>query len=461
MIQNPMRLYYNQQFPPIDTHLLEFDFPEPAVKKLSSGLTVLFILHHQLPKIYIRLGLDLGNKHDPASKAGLAELLSYTIKKGTVNRTYQDIISSVEQVGGELDTAGNEDFLVIHGEFLREYLDTGLDIIQDMVLNPNFPPEEVEKERQKQIADLENEKSSPQFLASRRLEKALYDPHPYGIHKTLSSLQNITREDLLEKTAERSYPAGAFLVLAGDISIENSLKKIEDNFKPWNTPIPETDYPREPRKTTVPQIHIVHRPDSEQTNIVMGNLLFARKHPDYEKMLVMNKILGGGGSGRLFLNLREEKGYTYGAYSTLQTNREQGIFLAHGEVRNEVVTESIQAFQQEFRRMQDEKVPEDELRNAVRYLLGIFPLQNETPSSIAALALKQRLYDLGDMYWKRYAELIKSVSAEDVREMAGTHIRQDRMVTVVVGDAKKLAEKLENLGEIHVFDQEDNPLDEW
>ncbi len=444
--------------PPVDAQLLEFHFPDVQQQRLATGLNILLIKRSSLPKVYVRLGLDLGTKHESQDKAGLTQLLANSVKKGTASRNYREIIDSIEQVGGELDTMVNEDFFVISGEFLKDHLDVGLEIIRDMVLNPTFPEAEVEKERIRQIADLENEKSSPEYLASRRMEKALFSPHPYSIHKTLESLQNISRNDLIQMQRRRFYPSGSYLVLAGDISVNNSVEMVKEYFNDWNVPAPELKSVNEPAEMKKTAIHIVNRPQSEQSNILMGNILFPRRHSDFEKTLVMNKILGGGGSGRLFLNLREEKGFTYGAYSSLQSHKDTGAFIANAEVRTEVTADAIRAFQDEFRRIKNEPVNEKEVQNATRYLLGIFPLQNETASSIAALALNQRLFGLGDNYWNRYVDQIKTVTPHDIREMAQKYIQEDRMIMVIVGDAGKLKDQLAGFGDISVFDLEDKEV---
>jgi zinc protease len=444
--------------PPIDAHLLEFHFPGVQQDRLNNGLTVLLIKRCSLPKVYIRLGIDGGTKYESPDKAGLMQLLASAIKKGTNTRSYREIIDSIEQIGGELDTAVNEDFFVISAEFLKEHLETGLEILRDLILQPSFPEQEVEKERLRQIADLENEKSSPEYLAGRRMDKGLYSPHPYHIHRTLASMKNITREDLFRMQRRQFYPAGAFLVLAGDISDDKMIDRVERYFKEWSVKEPDLEPVKKPAEMKKLLIHIVNRPQSEQSNILLGNLLFPRRHPDFEKMLVMNKILGGGGSGRLFLNLREEKGYTYGAYSSLQTHKDQGTFIANAEVRSEVTADAIRAFQEEFRRIKAEQVTGKELHDATRYLLGIFPLQNETASSIASLALKQKLFGLGEDYWDRYVENIKNVTQQDIQEMAQKYIREDRMMMVIVGDAKKLTDQLADMGEIRIFDLEDQEV---
>jgi len=445
--------------PPIDQNLLEFHFPEVREKKLSNDLTLLIIEKPFLPKVYIRLGMNFGTKNDPSDKSGLFQLLASSLKKGTAYRNYYQLVDRIEQVGGELDTTVNEDFFIIYGEFLRDHLEDGLDILSELVLHPAFPEEEVEKERLKQLADLENEKSSPEFLAHRRMERALFFPHPYSTHRSPESLQNISRQDLLKFQQLSFTPEHSYLVIAGRIKEAEAVQLAEQKFSGWKrtgwkvSPLPQ------PAVSSENRIHLVHRPQSQQSNILLGNLLFSRQHPDFERTLVVNKILGGGATSRLFMNLREQKGYTYGAYSNLETYRESGAFMANAEVRSEVTAAAIQAFLEEFQKIQQQPVPRQELEDAKRFLVGIFPLQNETSSSIGALALKQQLYQLGENYWNRYLTAISEVKAVEVLEMANRWIRPREMTMVVVGDADVLLSQLSSLGKLKIFDAEDRPLD--
>jgi predicted Zn-dependent peptidase len=450
--------FLNGNQPPINPDLLEFYFPDVKEIQLANGLHVLIVERNDLPKIYLRLGLNVGTKNDPADRAGLLQLLANTMKKGTQSKKYSEIIQIIEQVGGDLDTSVNEDFFVIHGEFLKHHIRTGIEIVCDVALHPSFPAGELEKERFKLVADLENEKSSPDFLAQRRVHHALFAPHPYGSYKTQTSLQRINRSDLQDIHEEYFSPQNSFLVIAGDITKNEAEKLATEFLGKWMQNLADQAGRKSPASLTQPIIQFVHRPASEQSHILIGNILFPRKHPDFEKMTVMNKILGGGGSGRLFMNLREEKGYTYGAYSTLLTRKDTGAFVANAEVRTEVTLPAIEAFHQEFNRIRDEKVSPEELKNAKQFLRGIFPLQNETPASIAALALRQRLFELDENYWNRYLQTIGDVTETDVQETASQFLPDNKYVTVIVGDADRLLSSLEPLGEIAVFDLEDNEV---
>ena len=445
--------------PPIDDRLIDFKFPGVSEKILDNGLTLLVIEHHEVPKVYYRMGIDFGQKNDPDGMEGAVELMARVLKKGTQSRTYEELAEEIDFLGGELDASSTRDFFYVHGEFLKEYADRGLDLMSDVVMNPVFDPREVEKERSKMLADIENEKSSPSFLANRRLNKVLYSPHPYSKAKSPESIRNITREALLDLHRSNFVPSKTVLVVAGDITVEEALRKVRKYFGAWRSEVFKTQKFPLPEARTRRVVYLVDRPGSEQSNIVMGNLLFSRKSPEYEKVLVMNKILGGGASGRLFLYLREEKGYTYGAYSSLHTYKDTGGWVASAEVRTSVTDSALDAFFEQFDRIKAEAVPDEDLKNAKRYLIGVFPLQNETPASIAMLALQQKLYDLPENYWENYLKEIDAVTAEDVQTMARKYVDQDVMAVVVVGDVKKIKGRLTRFGPIEVYDVEDRRVD--
>ncbi len=443
---------------PIDSHLIEFRFPEVKKHKLSNGLTLLIIERPELPKIYLRIGLPVGSKYDPPEKAGLSHLLALTIRKGTRENDYYTIMDTIERLGGELDTVVNEDFFFLVGEFLSNYLETGIKLARDILLYPQFPLDQVEKERLKIIADFENEKSSPQFLAQRRMDRALFAPHPYSLHKSIETIRQITREDLINFHNRFFSSKHAYLILSGNINESTAIRLAEKYFSNWkSSSIPDISF-QPPLERTERTIFLVNRPGSAQSNILLGNLLFQRNHPDFEAMLVLNKILGGGGSGRLFMYLREKKGYTYGAYSTMQTFREHGAWIANAEVRTEVTADALNAFFSQFEKIKNEPVTEEEIINARRYLIGFFPLQNETPTSIAALALKQYLYDLPEDYWNKFLKTIANVSINDVQKMAQKYIMDDRMAIVIVGDAAKVQHKLGQFGYLELYDKEDKKI---
>lgn len=444
--------------PPIDDHLIEFKLPEYDSFKMPNGMEVIVIEKPDLPKIYLRLGLRFGTRNETPEKAGLAQLLAQTIKKGANGLSATEIADRLDQMGAELDSGVSEDFFYVFGEFLKDLAPAGIELMSDIVMRPDFPPEEVEKERQRLIANLQNENSSAAFLGHRRFEKQLYLPHPYGIYKTETSLQSLDRQELLKTHAAFFNPQRAILIIAGDVSTADAKNWAERFWGKWPTAESTTRevFPSVPKAQ--PRLQLVNRPQSEQVTLLLGNLLFARNHPDYETMLVLNHILGGGGSSRLFMVLREEKGYTYGAYSSVQAMEKTSHWLASAQVRPSVVADALRTFIDEFEKIRSLPVTDAELRNARRYLIGSFPLKNETPSSIASLLLRQRMYNLPGNYWDSYLEKIAAVTAEDIQTAAQRYVLPEELLTVVVGDADQLLPQLEPLGNVEIFDMSDAPM---
>lgn len=448
-----------KKIPPIDDNLIEFQFPPFQKKVLENGLTLLVLENRKIPKVYYRLGFDFGEKNDPQTKAGTVELMAHVLKKGTVNRSYHEIAEQIDFVGGNLDVDYSSDFFYLSGNFLREYSDIGLELMGDIVLNPAFHKEEIEKERKKLIADIENEKSSPSFLAQRRFKKVLFFPHPYSGTKSPESIDEISRDTMIDLYEKFFIPSNMFLVVTGDISFDEALEQTNKHFGQWDKNKRNLDSDFElPKVIDKRKVFLVDRPNSEQSNVLLGALLFNRKNAEFEKFQVMNKILGGGSSGRLFMTLREEKGFTYGAYSTMSCFKEAGAWQANAEVRTEVTAEALDTFFEQFQEIQKESVSDEELKDAKRYLIGSFPIKNETPAAMASLELLKKLYKLPEDYWNSYLKRTDNVSKNDVNQMAKRYFDITKIAIIVVGDAKKLGNSLQKFGEIELYDLDDKRI---
>lgn len=446
--------------PPIDDNLIAFQFPSFRTNVLENGLTLLVLENPKIPKVYFRLGIDFGEKNDSPNGIGAVELLAQVLKKGTANRSYAEIVDEIDFVGGSLRVSSSADFFNVAGHFLNEYSDTGLELMSDVVLNPVFDKNEIEKERRKLISYIENEKSTPVFLAQRRMKKVLFSPHPYSGSKTPESIDQISREILVELYQKLVDPAHTYLVIAGDISFDEAVEKTIKDFGGWEKRASEQipDFPL-PEVGKQRKVYLIDRPKSEQCSILLGRLLFNRRNEEFEKFHVMNHILGGGASGRLFMTLREEKGYTYGSYSAMSCHKETGGWQATAEVRTEVTAAAIDTFFEEFEKMKNDAVSDEELKNAKRYLIGCFPIKNETPASLAALELQKRLHDLPEDYWNNFLKNIDQISKNDVRQMAEKYLDKNGLAIVVVGDREKIQKQLEKFGEIEIYDLDDRLID--
>ena len=444
---------------PINDKLIEFQFPSFQKKVLENGFTLLVLENRKVPKVYYRLGFDLGDKNDPATKEGAVELLAHVLKKGTASLSYHEIAEQIDFMGGHLEVDYSRDFFYLSGDFLKEYSDVGLKLMSDVVLNPAFHKEEIEKERKKIIADIQNEKSSPAFLAQRRFKRVIFFPHPYSETKSPESIAKISRGTLIDLYGKFFIPSNMFMVVTGDISFNKVSDQINRYFGKWykNEKNSVADF-QLPEIMNKRKVFLVDRPNSEQSNVLLGSLLFNRKNTEFERFQVMNKILGGGSSGRLFMKLREEKGFTYGAYSMMSCFKEAGAWQASAEVRTEVTTEALDTFFEQFQEIQNEPVSDEELKNAKRYLIGSFPIKNETSAAMASLELQKKLYKLPEDYWNSYLKKIDKVSKSDVNEMAKGYLNLEKIAIVVVGDAKKLGKSLQKFGEIELYDLDDKRI---
>lgn len=447
-----------KSIPPVNNQPIHFRTPELQSRRLQNGLKVIVVERHDVPKVSVRLGINFGLKNCPPDLGGLSDLLTICLKKGAAGRSHAEIVSAVESLGGELDTSINSDCSFVFGEFFTEYLDRGMQLFRDITLHPDFPEQEVEKERQIMLANLENENSSTEFLAHRRMDHAIYDPHPYGLHKSMESLSKIKRSHLVESYTRYYSPRDSVLIFAGDIRMSEAIAKAEKYFGDWQAgQKQDTQFPP-PQKNETRRLFLVNRPGSEQSTLLLGKPLFPRNHPDYTPFSVLNKILGGGASDRLFRVLRGEKGFTYGAYSGMQNYKEAGSWLASADVRTPVTVDALETCIDQIRLLREEPVRNDELDNARKYIIGSFPLKNETVGAIAALTMRQQMYDLPDDYWTKFLDAVAEVQIPDLQEMANRYLSDTDLSIVVVGDAEYLTGKLDGFGKVEIWDAADHRI---
>ncbi|HWP44034.1 MAG TPA: pitrilysin family protein, partial [Blastocatellia bacterium] len=249
-------------------------------------------------------------------------------------------------------------------------------------------------------------------------------------------------------------PNNAMLAVVGDVTLKEILPKIERKFGDWKRgEVPKVEIPKVPSQSAS-RIHLIDRPGSVQTVLTLGNLGIERTSPDYFSVLVMNRVVGGGPAARLFMNLREDKGYTYGAYSSFGGSMYPGTWQANSSVRTEVTDPAMKEFMYELKRIRDEKVPAEELENAKRALIGSFALSLEQPQSLLQNIIIQKLYNLPADYWDTYPQKVAAITAEDVQNAARKYIDLAHLQIVAVGDASKIREAMAKYGKVEVLDAE-------
>jgi zinc protease len=365
------------------------------------------------------------------------------------------IAEAVDRLGAAIDAGasfGSPD-LVLSASGLSDNFDDWFGLASDILLNPIFPADELEKLKQRQRIQLRQQRSAANFLLNERFSRAVYGQHPAAIvSPTAESIDQLSRDALLKWHRERVVPQNAILGVAGDIQPKEFVAKLESRLAAWKMRDVKPVWPRGPVAASARKLFLVNRPDSVQTAVALGNIAIDRRSMDYFPMMVMNDVIGGGASSRLFLNLREEKGYTYGVYSDFTAVRYPGPWRAGGNMRTEVTEGALNEFFNEIRRIRDEKVPAAELEASKRSIAASFALSLEQPTRVLSFAITSKLYGLPADYWDTYPARIMGISAEDVQRVARKYLNPDALQVVVVGDASKIKPVLEKFGVVEVYD---------
>ena len=438
-----------------------FEIAKPFETVLPNGLKVVVFEDKRLPIVSYRLAFKSGDINDPKDSIGLTSALTSMLNEGTTTRSSKQLAEEIERLGANVSANANADNTIVAASVLSLYSSDVLRLMADMVLNPSFPTGELDLYKKNTIENLKVERANPGFLADEQTAKILYGSHPYSIiSPTPNDIEKITREKLAEFHGKVFVPNNATLIVVGDVNRENIMKEIKDAFGDWKKgSVAESKFDAPPvRKATT--ITVVDRPGSAQSNIVLANLAIERGNPDYFPVLVMNQVLGAGASSRLFMNLREEKGYTYGAYSSLDARRQAGAFEATAEVRTPVTGDSLKEFFYELNRIRSEKVSEKELKDAKSFLTGVFPIRAETQEGLTNLIVSQQLYDLPADYLQTYRDKVNAVTLDDIERVAKKYITPDKIAVVVVGDAEEVLPQIKSYSDkIEVFDTEGNKVD--
>ena len=421
--------------------------------ELKNGLKVFVVEDHKLPRINISLILD----RDPileGAKAGYVGIAGDLIGAGTVNRTKSDLDEEVDFMGANFVTGSNS----IRVGGLSKYTDQLIDILSDVLLHPSFPEEEFVKLKSQMISGLKANADDPNAISRNLRGAAMYGlDHPYGEVMTEETLEAITIDDC--KTYYKTYfrPNIAYMVVIGDITVADANKKLNKALKKWKSAqVPTQDYPKTNRADATRMV-LVDRPSAVQSVVWLGNVIdLPQGHPDIEPLRLANEILGGrGASGRLFLNLREDKGYTYGANSNFGVDELNSTFGASAKMRNEVTDSAITEFLYEINRMKNESVTEEDLVATKASLSGSFGRSLESPASAANFALNIARYNLPSDYYNNYLSRLEAVTAEDVIRVANTYMNGP-LTIIVVGKAQDVAGKLSAFGEVEYFDAKGN-----
>ena len=447
--------------PPAPLEPISFEIPKPFQTTLDNGLRLVIFEHERLPLVSYRLVFQSGDVNDPADTTGLTSAVTSLLTEGTADYTSLQLAEKTERLGASISASSSDDFTIIAASSLSLYSSDVLHLMAEVALRPTFPEEELDLYRRNTIENLKFQRSQPGFLANEQVGRLIYGDHPYSkAAPSAADVEKLTREMLAAFHAKRFIPNNAMFIVVGDVKRDELIAEINELFGDWEPgTIVEDAFPMPPKRTTR-TVTIVDRPGSAQSNIVISNLGVSREHPDYFPLIVMNQVLGAGASSRVFMNLREEKGYTYGAYTRLDFKKLAGEAEATAEVRSAVTGDSLKEFFYELERIRVDKVGDDELADAKNFLTGVFPIRAETQEGLTNLIVNQHLYGLPEDYLQTYRDHVEAVTVDDVLRVAREHIRPDEMAVVIVGDAEEVLPQVAGYGSsVEIFDTDGNAQD--
>jgi len=428
---------------------------DPVKFTLANGLKVFVVKNTKLPQVSATLALDYDGFAE-GDKAGVAQMAGQLLKRGTTTKSKAQLDEAIEFLGGSMFTSSQSASV----SSLKENFPSLLSLLSEVVLQPALSSEELEKIRKQTLSGIESSKDDADAISGNVVKKLVYGAtHPYGELMTTKTVNQVSIADVKSFLNTYWVPNVAYLIFVGDIEPATAKTLAEKSFGNWKKGVVTKQNFAKPIKPTQTYVAIVDRPASVQSVVAIASTvdLYPGTINDIPGS-VMNNILGGGFSGRLFANLREKHGFTYGAYSSLSPSRQIGIFQAEASVRNEKTDSSVQELLREINRIRNEQVGSDELNRMKNYLSGGFARSLENPATIANFALNIARNNLPADYYQKYLTNLASVDAEKVQNAAKLFLNTNQMHIVIVGNAKQISKGLEKYGPIKYFDIEGNEV---
>lgn len=443
-------------------------FKLPATKevKLDNGLTILLFEDRRAPLVTIQAGIPLAPPQivGPAALANyvaLAESTAELVTEGAGARTSSEMAHEVESLGGRIASSANEDFAEVSAVVVSANAHRMIDLFADVMLRPAFPQREVALYKSNRAERLTLQRQEPAFLAEEMFDKVVYGSHPYSLSvPTPQAVRAVTRLRIERFYKSNFTPEGSAIVIAGDFDLSKTETRLRDLFSGWRKPAsrPASHQIQSKKQPVARKIYLIDRPGSEQADFLVGGLAVKRTDPGYFALSVANAILGAGTASRLFLNLREQKGYTYDVYSSISALKQAGTFFGASQTRTEVTVKAIKEMLAEFDRIANQKVGDQELQDAKSFLAGQFALSLSTQGGVASRLLHARVLGLGPDYLESYRARVQEVTSDRVQEVARKYISTNAAAIVVVGDARKLAEGLRGIGPVELFNSDGRRL---
>jgi predicted Zn-dependent peptidase len=435
-----------------------FVFPRIGRTRLANGLDVRTVTHRSVPVVSVVLLIPGGSSADPPGTPGLASLTADLLDEGSRGYSALEVSDRIARIGADLDVEVGPDSTVVSLTTLARFLDAGLDLVHEMVAAPNLTDADFARVQQLRVERLRQLRDHPGALADRAFAQVLYQAHPYAQpgYGTTTSLSRFSVDDVRRFHARMFQPEGATLVVVGDRPQADLRDAAERTFRAWGNdrsvdPIDRHRGRAQPGAMPATRLAAVARPGAAQSELRVGRVAAARSTPDYPALVLLNTILGGQFVSRLNMNLREDKGYTYGVRTGFDFRRGEGPFVLQTSVATDVTAPALREVFQEMRGIRgDRPVTSAELALARSSVALGYPRGFETAQQVARSVAQLALYDLPDSYFEDFVPMLDGVTLDDVTEAARRYLDPDRMATIVVGDLDRIASSLDvlELGEL-------------
>jgi zinc protease len=412
----------------------------PPVQRMVNpdGLVILHSEDHSLPFVTLELLIDAGSRRDPPGEEGLSYLTAKGLMLGTSVHTLSSINEELDFIGASLSASSGRDYSTVSLRIMKKDLETGLNLLIEVLTQPSFPGDEIKQEVKKTLAAIQEEEDQPEEVAEKQFQKTLFLESPYGhpVEGTRQSLPKIKTGAIIQFYRKYYRPNNSILALVGDINNNEIKMKVLPILEKWHSGrIPKEDFRNvfaEGPKTVMIDRNIT------QANIILGNPGISRNNPDYYALTVMNYIFGGGGfASRLVEEIRNKRGLAYSVASFFDFGKYPGSFQIILQTKNSSAREAISLALEQMKKIREAEVSEQELEGSKKYLIGSFPLRIDTQGKLANFLIQEEYYGLGLDYPEKYPSLIGSVTRKDVLRVAKTYLHPEDYILVVVANLKE------------------------
>ena len=442
----------NSAVAPATGKIPNLTYPPVQERILPNGLRVVVIEDHRIPIVTVRLGCGGGRVNNPTDNLGALQVALDLIFEGTSRYTSKELAHQFDQLAIQTETDVYLESVRLLVSALSPHLERAVELLADVLLDASFDAAELERLKVRWASFLVAERSQPRFLAAERTMQALFPEHPYSqVSFPLAHLSAMESARIRTVFESRVVPERTVLLFSGPVNIERAAQLATDFLGAWH-PAGSPPVELAPVKPAQGGVLLVHRPGSVQTHFEVARTGPTRRDADFLLLKLTNQIFGGGASSRLFLNLREDKGYTYGAYSLVRGYRNGGFLSATADVRSDVVADAIHQTLLEMNTIQSQEASHSEIELARTEMIGDLIRRMETVSGTAALELDRRLNDLPEDFYREYIPTLHRMDGKQILECARRNFDTSNVVITVVGDAQSVLKDLEQFGDVRIYD---------